>query len=296
MKFIESTCTWNEAKRVFELLEHWIFRGQEKASWELKTNIERVAEQFACPQFGIEIPEKEILREFKRRAHHYIPNVSKDMGLIDWLSLIQHHGGPTRLLDCTHSFYIASFFALENATETAAVWCINQKFIRRAFNYSSPGSVFQDIETYTGSCQNEMNSYFEEGFSNKIYSERYPVVVVEPKKLNERMSIQKGVFLYPMSLENTFEQSLSKALELSPENLPKLNPEIVSQDNLDANLVENSSLIKIIIERTNHKEALTDLERMNITSATLFPGIDGYSRSLKFLMRRFDRGDNANPN
>jgi FRG domain len=291
MKFLQTTCNWDEVKGIVRLLDCWIFRGQEKARWKLKTNIERVAENFDCRGLGIHIQEEEILHQFKRRAQHYIPSISKDMGLIDWLSLIQHHGGPTRLLDCTYSLYVASFFALENATEDAAVWCVKPKPIHRAFN--PPGSLLRDMQTSSTSWQDAMNKCFVEGFTNKTGSERYPVVIVEPVRLNERMSIQKGVFLGPLSIERAFEQSLGKALDLESEYFPEFKPTEVSQDKLDAALVENSSLIKVVIKRPSHKDALTDLERMNITSATLFPGLDGYSRSLKFLMRRFDRGDDT---
>ena len=35
--------------------------------------------------------------------------------LLEIFALMQHHGAPTRLLDLTHSAYVACFFAIENA-------------------------------------------------------------------------------------------------------------------------------------------------------------------------------------
>jgi hypothetical protein len=59
--------------------------------------------------------------------------------------LIQHHGGPTRLLDFTHSFYVAAFFALERATEDVAVWAVNldrlENAVRKKVNTPPPKGV-----------------------------------------------------------------------------------------------------------------------------------------------------------
>jgi hypothetical protein len=44
-----------------------------------------------------------------------------------WLGLIQHYGGPTRLLDVTGSLYVAFFFAFEPAGDyDRAVWAVDQ--------------------------------------------------------------------------------------------------------------------------------------------------------------------------
>ena len=62
-----------------------------------------------------------LVHDFRRRAHHYIQSPPSPDEHLEWLALVQHHGGPTRLLDFTKSFYVASFFAVETAHEDACV-------------------------------------------------------------------------------------------------------------------------------------------------------------------------------
>jgi hypothetical protein len=54
---------------------------------------------------------------------------------------------------------------------------------------------------------------------------------------------------------------------------------------------QEASIVKIIIPRGSHKTAISDLNEMNVTSATLFPGLDGFARSLLFHLRVMDKDD-----
>jgi len=114
----------------------WVFRGQKCKVLPLKTSLER-----CCNREGINAidTENHLLREFKRTYHLYarhIPEQNLIVGdsTIEWISLMQHHGAPTRLLDFTYSIYVAAYFALEKADPethpngSCAIWAMNAKW------------------------------------------------------------------------------------------------------------------------------------------------------------------------
>src|ERR1051325_10040142 len=117
--------SWKDARNVQSDLQGWRFRGHTVSSWRLSSRLEREAKQVGCEIDKLANRERWILREFRRRAHHYLTNLPDENQLIEWLALIQHHGGPTRLLDFSYSFYVAAFFAMEFATGDAAIWAID---------------------------------------------------------------------------------------------------------------------------------------------------------------------------
>jgi hypothetical protein len=50
---------------------------------------------------------------------------------LEYFSLLQHFGAPSRLLDFTKSPYIAAYFAFEQATkepDEVAIWVVNKIF------------------------------------------------------------------------------------------------------------------------------------------------------------------------
>ena len=111
----------------------WLYRGQRDASWVLQTSLERCCDrQRFLPDQRVVI-ENELSREFRRGYHQYASHVPGVGALLEWLSLMQHHGAPTRLLDFTYSIYVAAYFALEEASGESAVWAIDASWaIRQA--------------------------------------------------------------------------------------------------------------------------------------------------------------------
>jgi hypothetical protein len=108
------------------------------------------------------------------------------------------------------------------------------------------------------------------------------VIPVEPERLNERISIQQGLFLFPCDLEISFEHNLSETFGLS--GLVFSNHDITKDFNPRTTL-----LIKLVIPRKSHRRALDDLWDMNVSAKTLFPGLDGFARSLNYQFRSNDQ-------
>src|SRR5947199_6187239 len=103
---------WNEMHE-FAARRGWLFRGERCTSWELKTSLER-----CCDRLGIRpglrrTIEDRTIREFRRAYHQFARHLPDREAIVEWLSIMQHHGAPTRLLDFTYSIYVAAYFAVE---------------------------------------------------------------------------------------------------------------------------------------------------------------------------------------
>src|SRR5207247_1741281 len=86
------------------------------------------------------------------------------------------------------------------------------------------------------------------------------VYPVNPARLNQRLIIQQGVFLCPTDIRVSFEDSF-----------------VATERAIGRRL----RLIRFTFDRGLLQDAITALYRMNMQPATLFPGLDGYSRNLR---------------
>jgi hypothetical protein len=126
LPFIEEA-QLSDWRAVVEAAEHFLpgslFRGEEKTEWTLRTSIEREFEGVPREEY-----EQRMLLHFQRRAQHWLPAhlIPNALDTFAWLGLIQHYGGPTRLLDVTQSLYIALYFAFEApGNHDRVVWAID---------------------------------------------------------------------------------------------------------------------------------------------------------------------------
>ena len=122
---------WEEIIDICKRLDSWVFRGQSNAEWSLETTIERGMKSYPQEYFDNRRQELIIYMEFRRRAKQYLMQLPEDKSYVEWMSLIQHYGGPTRFLDFTYSFYIGTFFAVENTAKDSALWAINNSVINK---------------------------------------------------------------------------------------------------------------------------------------------------------------------
>jgi hypothetical protein len=235
-------------------MQGWIYRGQEDTSWTLETSLQRACGKWNIPLTQAREVEKSITREFRRRLHHYTGQLPSKEAHIEWLSLMQHYGAPTRLLDFSYSIYIATYFALEKATEDCLVWAIDGRWIveKTKEKYDSP-----DIKRM---LHDPINEEMEQEFGKILFEDPKPfVLTINPFKLNERLTIQKGVFMCTGDVTKSFEDNL-KSFDGYKQRVKKFR-----------------------IPKRFRLEFLQKLYDINITHATLFPGLAGFARSLSIL-------------
>lgn len=264
---------------------HCVYRGQSSSSWDLATGYERNWKVLNPMQ------EKEMLRRFISEAGIYSSNLPGHSDFISWLSLMQHYGAETRLLDVTRSKYIALFFALTGMMKDGGASCAVWAFDTYASNINFYNAILRSdttgcIDTRDEPLASTLEEYKELGwrFANKFivsdweqeiskintddFVEKHMgrlnpllteggVMEVVPQMQNERMVAQAAEFLMPMTLRKTFMSNLSEG---------RYSPKVV----------------KLEIQKKLCGDFLRKLKEMNITWQTIYPDISGLARDMNW--------------
>ena len=251
---------WRDLLERYEAFKdgQWCFRGDCCGDGGFKTSLERAAIDRWGRAWG-ELPDIEegLLRRFKREAHLFLSKLPEEGDRIGWLSLMRHHGAPTRLLDWSYSFFVAVYFAIERAEpgEPTSVWAVDlEKIWDRVYA----------MEHLRPLLRGDPNAK-RKATVDAIIDHHPPVPLVfrlNPWHMNRRLIVQQSLFLVPGDITRSF------------------------QDNLRA-LGESGDLvveIPLASDRAFLQEATRELLAMNMTSATLFPGLDGFARNLTSLI------------
>jgi len=275
--------------------KQWIFKGHANSDWHLRTTLERaftrllgraIRAKGRNREEGLDALYRELakagvgdkkkrplseiegglLRDFKRKCHHYLQDVPPDEHTLEWLTLMQHHGAPTRLLDFTYSFFVALYFAVEEAEGECAVWAIDSHWLSGLnwnaglFDTKEEWREFKKMGKFT--TREGMERVFKKFFWRSV---KPRVEVLNTFRLNQRLIMQQGVFLCPGDISMPFMDNLWTLLE----------------GHWDTNKFVK---LKIRLSSRERKTVLQQLHRMNITRATLFPGLDGFAKSLANLL------------
>lgn len=150
----------------------WIFRGVEDEAYELVPRVGRpdVSKDLATGDnvgYSAEF-ETRCIERFKREARPHM--VIEPRSALDWLSIAQHHGLPTRLLDWTDSPLVAAYFALR-----AGGFVNKQPKDAAIYGVPCPPVVGADEDLSRSSAD---------------------VVAYFPQHLTPRITAQRGLFTY----------------------------------------------------------------------------------------------------
>ncbi|HLN03465.1 MAG TPA: FRG domain-containing protein [Bryobacteraceae bacterium] len=254
--------SWEELARAQDLFrkaedqDEWVFRGTHDGRPDLRTTLELVAKEFGVAEDKIPDMEVKLIHEFVRRYHLYSLGPPPRRGdTLEWLTLMRHYGAPCRFLDFTFSFIIAAFFSLEREGSTQpVVWAINKSWLTR--------KVAEAIGTLGEPVGRQFDLYrvHRDGHAfRKLFLEApLPPLVsaVGSYRMNERLTIQQGLFLCPTDVRTPFMVNLH------------------SMPDHERNIGE------IKIAAKTRPDLLAGLHRANLNRATLFPGLDGFAASL----------------
>jgi hypothetical protein len=96
-----------------------LYRGISSADWKLLPSIAWKKEKRRVSEKGFATLEDEVLGDFRKRSFPFLEAVPQTP--LEWLTLAQHHGLPTRLLDWSCNALAALWFTVnENATAGGA--------------------------------------------------------------------------------------------------------------------------------------------------------------------------------
>ena len=272
------------------------FRGESKCSWDLRPSIMRAPE---CGRANLRPFEGDILNDLMTRQPADF--IQEKSAIAQWV-LAQHYGLKTRLLDITRNPLVALFnacheYRLENGgvhvfavprslikpfnSDTVSVIANFAKLPRseqnillgksqedaRGDSYPRMESSMLDwVEAYPKAMKHlyalvrQERPYFEERIDIRDF---YRVLVVEPELKFERIRAQAGAFL-TSAFHERFER----------EEVLRINRETP---------VYAHFFLKV---PSNQKQAiLDDLQLLNMTRETLYPGIDEATRA---VIERFE--------
>jgi hypothetical protein len=216
-----------------------VFRGEGDAANELTTSLARIGGDYADL-------ERHLLRNFRKYAYRDTRNET----FWDWLAVAKHHGLPTRVLDWTHSPYVALHFATASPTtydRDGVVWSVDYvqaarhlpEALRELLHDEGSNSFSTEMIERAAAGLSELEALAEgEDF----------VVFLEPPSLDDRIVNQYALF----SLMSSATGRLDEWLE------------------------ERPGLARRIVVPAELKWEVRDkLDQANVTERVLFPGLDG---------------------
>lgn len=244
------------------LPNHFAFRGQADADWGLKSTLERVIGNRWSAENARRF-ETHSLDVFKSKYHIYsgVEHIPKSK--LSWLSVMQHYGVPTRLIDFTTSPYIALYFALETydplsqkdfsifAIDYTAIMEVSIQYFRKADT--------KFLET-RATLQGKQDAVFDDVVDRYSYDIAW---VTEPMELNARIDRQSGTFLVAGNLEKTIESIV---------NLP---------------LYESAKLLKIRIPARLYEGVYVALRKMSINSKSIYGDLAGLAKSIRMELQSY---------
>ena len=177
---------------------NFLFRGHADSSWNLLPKAGR-PDFTAC--FNPSMTEQTILNAWKRYSQHHLTIKPTDDW--DWLTLAQHHGLSTRLLDWTRNPLVALYFAIED-TKNISDACVY------IMNFGNTPLNTEGINPFS---IDKSGIFFPKGLSARVINQR-GVLSISHKPNLPLEDILPNCTFKKIIIKNKYKNSLRKILEL----------------------------------------------------------------------------------
>lgn len=248
-------------ERLNKFSNNFVFRGHSDENWKLETSLQRLLKDKYLSM--VTKFEEFAISEFKSKFYLYNTSDYEPKTTLEWLSMMQHYGTPTRLLDFSESPFIALYFCLENSNKVQ-----KQDMVIYAIDYRNINkTTLEYFRQYDSSfkydytdIENAKDFIFEE------YVKRFNIPllwVTEPKRLNKRIEKQRGTFLYT----NCNDKSYTEILETE--------------------LYKDIDVFELKFAAKYWDSYFTILNKMNINGKTVYGDLDGLSKQIKMFIQAY---------
>jgi FRG domain len=231
----------------------YVFRGQASVEWtDLVPSLHRMLGSDAKLADSV-LTEASAIRAFRRHARSLLApsELAYFDRILDSITLMQHYGAPTRLLDWTLSPWVSCYFAVQSEEDQdAAIWAFNQDELLKANHEHRRSRGFAHFRELASSTT------VEDWAMAASHAGPY-VEVFRYQYANAQMGAQQSLFTISGMLGDNHNIALERSL---PDAWQRL---------------------KIRISKSYKRQLRQRLFTMNVSALALFPTPDGVGRNIR---------------